>query len=961
MSRINQSQEQETRFLIYIDILGFDNLAKEISKKSGMISEKSVREQFVKVINDKLVKAEQKQEIVYQSFSQRDDWLIAVKSIDLVLKVIHDLLDNQIDYKGYETIPLEIAVGSVEYDKGSQFDTANMIYDNATLQFLKTPLTDLYREWFKAKNSCSITNSFVIFTSAAYAAMSYFDKELFDAVESGKGQEKCQFFAVRDISRLKQRGQVFSFLQEIGKSPTSWFHRIDCAYVPPNEFQSILDTLEQHKIVFLVGDPEIGKTYTAARILWEYYLKGFNSIWIPGAEDSQREIARQKLSEFSIENHTITFFDDPFGARKYEDSTELTKTIINTIKRVQQLDSRVIISSREELFKSLLASINSDCDLSDIIVTLRLMKPSYSIIKMQEILLNWAKEFNCCWLRNEAVTLYVISEALKRLSTPFSLWDFASSSSNCVTFYELDSIFKEKSKNVKLSFAEEITHMTLDKVLFLTLTVIFTREKSDVIKRNYDQICNHLGFKQNRWDNAFEKFRSQLKEKVAFSQAPITQTEYCRFTHPSYEDAVINSWNKIELKEFILQIYAYFITNGDDLAKGCCGLTLIRNLPDLSFEKEAKDLLLPLLNDKSIEPRLCVVLGLEQNFKNLPIKISIELIRTALNDKNSDIRHRCLCIVSNNFSLIPLCESNSIFSKALDDRATLVRFEAVRCVKFNSNAFTCDVVQKALIENEKFRCQKGWLTNYLSIFLCDDLFKPYEEARRRIEQVKNQEIRMYLKAVYLLGTEGCELTGKVDSCSLHVGKNIMYGPKGTDVSCCEIEIGIGERQGGSQSSKTSIALFRVKTARKTNDNQVTFRTIALPISENFDPWVKELYNYFLERGNNQVFPFNRQKVWDYITTHQTFDGLYYRIREYRFSPNSDLKSPKLTCQKHRRLLKLVGLRRLRTYELIDKYNFDCQDLEIYPAINNMTNNQLKQTQIDKQDWHRYIHKLCTFE
>ncbi len=978
MNEINQQpKDVRTEYLIYLDILGFEELAQQIAESSKIVSERKIREDFIQVINQKIYEAEQRGDIVGKSFSQRDDWLLVVNSLDLVFKIIYEIMQHTTDYRGYEKIPLEIAVGYGEYDKWAKLSESKIACENPTITFLKTPLIGQYHKLYKTKYLRPVTSSFIVFTESAYNKMGYFEKELCEKIDTPVNEKEIISFFVANIEKVIERGNVFRFLQKIGKTASSSYRRIDCAFVPPNEYETILDTLERQKVIFLIGDPEIGKTFTAARILWEYYLKGYNPVWNPGTESPQKVLARQKLSEFNIDNHSVTYFEDPFGAGgRYEDN-QVAKTIRSTIYRVQSLDARVIISSREELFKQFQARINSERSYSDFIIPLRLMKPSYTDEKMVQILLNWANQFDCFWLNDEKLIQNILFEARKRLRTPFSLWDFASSSIGSIELAQINALLKEKSKDIKLSFAEEITHMPKEKILFLSLVAILSSIKGQILKSTYCRISEHYPLK-----GSFEKTAKEFEVKVSFDKAEQANEGFYHFTHPSYEEAVINSWNDEEVKDFIMQIFSFLINQGDPFVKGCCGLSLMKYFYEFSFKEEAKALLLTLLNDKKAEARLGIVLGLEHSFRNFPIEMGLEFVKLIMKDKNSDIRDRALCIVSNNYHIIPIKESNEILSTALEDHADKVRYDAFLCIRTKENSLPAVLVKKAEIVHENLSKRGDWATKYFPELIGDDLFKPYEEVRYRIEQVKNREIRMYLKAIYLLAAEGCELTGKLDSGAscYHRIKKIVYGPKGTDVSVSVIDSslfvmqdtfknennvdrqiqGLATKKPIDYPLKLPIALFKIKSARKyiADGETIPTRIVALPMFEQYDPWVKDLYDYFMERGNDYVFPFNRQKVWEYITRKQRiFEGLTYRIRSYNYIDNREPQMLKISYE-HPRKVKLLGLRRLRTYELIDKYNFISADVEVYTSRNDMNVKHNKNNPIVNQDWHRYIHKLC---
>lgn len=65
---------------------------------------------------------------------------------------------------------------------------------------------------------------------------------------------------------------ISSFLEKIS-SYDFWYQRIDDLYVAPLEYDEIKDALDKSRIVFITGTKEYGKTYTAIKLLWEYYRK----------------------------------------------------------------------------------------------------------------------------------------------------------------------------------------------------------------------------------------------------------------------------------------------------------------------------------------------------------------------------------------------------------------------------------------------------------------------------------------------------------------------------------------------------------------------------------------------------------------------------------------------------------------------------------------------------------------
>lgn len=371
----------DRKYLIYLDILGFEDLAKEIAQKSR-ISDKKVRGDFLSVIQERIEKVKNTNDIIESTYGNGDDWLLVASSIDSAFRAISRILNHSTGYKDFEKIPLEIAIGSGPCDKGAEYEGNKLVTENSTIAFLKTHILDHYREWHKRMYSSSVNSTFVVLTKSVYDDMEFYDKELCKRLESETtlteaGNKQASFFVV-DAVGIQQRGALFEFLELIGKSPDSLYRRIDRIFVPPNEYPEISNSLEKHQLIFLVGDPEIGKTYSAVRILWEYYLKGYCPIWYPGAEPQGRIEQRKKMSECNVPDNSIIYFEDPFGRHKFENRDELRREIGSFISKVQNSSAKAVLTSREEVFREFEREKLSHSDLRVFTVEMRLMKPSYT-------------------------------------------------------------------------------------------------------------------------------------------------------------------------------------------------------------------------------------------------------------------------------------------------------------------------------------------------------------------------------------------------------------------------------------------------------------------------------------------------------------------------------------------------------------------------------------------------------
>ena len=533
----------EKKYLVYLDILGFERLAEKIEEDRG-IESREVREKCIDVINERVKTIEIGGRITGKKYGESDDWLLLTDSLENVFVSILDILDHHTPYKGYEKIPLEIAIGTGEYDKWARFDGKELIIEKSTINFLKMEIIGYYHDWYKQKhNNESPKSTFIILTESAYHELEPLDRKICQKIEykykKDDGEEEVITFFAADGDRIRQRGRVFGFLEKIGYAGSKLYGRIDEVYVPPLEYEEMKRTLKEEKIVFITGTQEYGKTYTAVRLMWDYYNCGYEPGWIKGGEPAERIEVRKRLENIRAElkpKHII-YFEDPFGRTKYERREGLEReigTIIDTVKQVE--DVYVIVTSREEVFKEFEKEKLSAKELGELEKKLNIKKPSYDYEKRKEILLNWAEEENCKWLGNKELKNSVLGymEYKKILPTPLSIKDFAVATTKMEKKDELKEKIKEKSKETARAFAEEIKNMTDDKILFLSFLFIPTRFEVEFVREAYQELVEELKFEAT-WE--FDRILNWFKnDKISISEK--FGEKFVEFSHPSYLEAL---------------------------------------------------------------------------------------------------------------------------------------------------------------------------------------------------------------------------------------------------------------------------------------------------------------------------------------------------------------------------------------------------------------------------------------
>lgn len=289
------------------------------------------------------------------------------------------------------------------------------------------------------------------------------------------------------------RASAFGFLDKIGYSGSKRYGQIDEVYVPPLEYEDIKEALKEKRVVFITGTQEYGKTFTAVRLMWEYYNRGYVPRWIKGGELSERINVRERLENVEVELKAkhIIYFEDPFGKTKYEKREGLERIIGTILEHVKQAeDTYVVITSREEVFKEFEKEKLSVTQLREFEIKLNFKKPSYDYEKKKEILLGWAKQRKCKWLGDEQLRDLVLNSINLEniLPTPLSIHDFALSSRAIDNEDEIKQQLRQKSKETGKVFANEIKNMTKDKILFLSFPLIWNRFEVGFVEFVYKEL-----------------------------------------------------------------------------------------------------------------------------------------------------------------------------------------------------------------------------------------------------------------------------------------------------------------------------------------------------------------------------------------------------------------------------------------------------------------------------------------
>jgi hypothetical protein len=606
----------EKKYLVYLDILGFEDLAREIAEKTGF-EEDVIRQNYLSDPLEKRIEEIKREGIqISKGISEiegSDNYVLIVDHIQTAFELVGKLTTIRIPHKEYEFIPLEAGLGTKEIDEDIEVKSINR---KEIIKFLKSDIINPYRSYYKNKNKNDekIKETFVLFTLDFFYDLEQLDRKYCERIS----YKKKTFFAA-DVYKVQQRGRVFDFLEKIGYAGSKWYGRIDEVYIPPLDYEDMKRTLKEKRIVFITGTQEYGKTYTAVRLMWEYYNNGYEPGWVKGGEPAERVEVRKRLENISAElkpGH-IVYFEDPFGRTKYERRESLEReigTIIDFVKQVE--DGYVIITSREEVFKEFEKEKISAKDLKEFEKKLNIKKPSYDYEKRKEILLNWAEEENCKWLGNQKSKKLVLNSIKngKILPTLLSIKDFAVATFDIEKEDELSEKIKEKSKETAKAFAKEIKNMTKDKILFLSFPFISDHFKVEFVRASYHELVKELNFRKARnFDTVLNWFKD---DKINI------KGKYVEFSHSSYSEAFKSLLVEDDITKDVFITVLHKLSAMDSAAEYVAWA--VRNNFDKLPEKSRNDLLLKLAEKPKYSG--AVIMTVADNFDKLPKDVKNDLL-----------------------------------------------------------------------------------------------------------------------------------------------------------------------------------------------------------------------------------------------------------------------------------------------------------------------------------------------
>jgi hypothetical protein len=200
------------KYLVYVDILGFEALAREIAEKTGF-EEDVIRQNYLSDPLEKEIGEIKRERIqISKGISEiegSDNYVLIVDHIQTALALVGKLTTIRIPHKDYKFISLEVGLGTKEIDDDIGVRPINR---KEIIKFLKSDIINPYRSYYKTKHGEEIKETFVLFTPDFFDVLELLDRKYCERISY-----KTKTFFVADVDKVQQRGRVFEFFPPFGK------------------------------------------------------------------------------------------------------------------------------------------------------------------------------------------------------------------------------------------------------------------------------------------------------------------------------------------------------------------------------------------------------------------------------------------------------------------------------------------------------------------------------------------------------------------------------------------------------------------------------------------------------------------------------------------------------------------------------------------------------------------------
>ncbi|WP_262058178.1 hypothetical protein [Streptomyces sp. STR69] len=329
------------------------------------------------------------------------------------------------------------------------------------------------------------------------------------------------------------------FLDELGldrHAQASPYTQLTSVFVPPQQYDDIAATLERHHVVFIVGDPHVGKTFTAVELLWKLYSRsGFSPSWVNSQQLSLTLSTSQGRFEDRLAklfpNDQAIYLEDPFGATVPVDMPEFITNLRRFLDLVAARRCRVVVTSRSTVFDKVI--IDSFATYTITLSQRLTVEAAYTTAQLNEI----AERYIACYRpRWSPVPPYVVTRITKALPVPHNVELFIR---NTRDIPEVEEALARLPgyRDVSSEFGRQVRLLPLVEQAFLYLVATLSSEyvSGHTVRRLFDAAVRDCEF-GHAGVISFDMALDSLHDYVLWHGTPAGG--YHALRHPSIEEGL---------------------------------------------------------------------------------------------------------------------------------------------------------------------------------------------------------------------------------------------------------------------------------------------------------------------------------------------------------------------------------------------------------------------------------------
>ncbi|MCK4244720.1 MAG: hypothetical protein KAX20_03750, partial [Candidatus Omnitrophica bacterium] len=351
------------------------------------------------------------------------------------------------------------------------------------------------------------------------------------------------------------------------------------------------------------------------------------------------------------------YLEDPWGKVEFEKAESFFRHLEDLILRAKSEKCKIIVTSREKVFKEFEKKKETAEDLWKYVSELK-VNLAYSEENLREMLKRYIKVFEPAWYNVMKLRKIAFEAVGEKLRTPMGIWKLIARYTEDAKDEEgLKEGIEKAAEETKIAFAREIKEIfnkgEYDKLVFLSFPYIDV--KLEVAKSCYMEILKNLGFdliKATDFDALVEEFN---EVEVGWR---------IKYVHPSYLDAFgyalvdngkPNNISKKIFSEVLLKVsdideaawnVAFFVANNFD--------TLPENVRNLLFKLSER-----------YKTANAVAMAVASNFDKLPENVRDILFTLSKKDEASFFSASGVAwAVIQNFDVLPTYVRNLLFKLA---------------------------------------------------------------------------------------------------------------------------------------------------------------------------------------------------------------------------------------------------------------------------------------------------------